>query len=145
MITDKDTRALKRSTSLTVRAIILAVLPLVSIIGLMTAYLNLALSSRIASDMGLTLGDILSRWMGGLDPSTQYSGSIVMAVEGLRLGVTTAVFSVLLLVMVPILWRRYRRNQRILNFIESGGAPGSVPGDESEEMKEKLKSLGYLG
>jgi hypothetical protein len=82
------------------------------------AAVNLQICRRFAVMEGFTVPQVFSKWVEGISPKGEYSGTLLIAIQRLQNAMTlialAAIFAVVLLARLSA----WNRNARILRFIE---------------------------
>ena len=118
MITESDIKALRTGSSRFYRVIVLTVFPFGIAVVLAGGVINFVLSARYAEIAGVTMREVVDLSSHGFLVSEQYGGALVMAVDRFETGMVLIALDVLYVAMMVGAWNRYRRDTRILTFIE---------------------------
>jgi len=117
-LSEKDEKLLRRTGSSSFRVITFIVLSLTVTILLVLAILNLQLCLRFASSEGMTITEVMGKWVTGISATEVYSGELILAMQRAQVALTQVLIAVILGI---VLWERQslsKRHARILGVIE---------------------------
>ncbi len=143
-LVEKDIASLRRSARRSAKAA--AVFGVAACLALLVlGFVRLRLSWKYAGEAGMTCREVLAGWFTESTPGVVNNGSRALAADTARSGVFLLLAAGLIAFATVFRIRRIRRDERLMRFIERAQTQAPPGEEENRELKEKLKSLGYLG
>ncbi|MCC7145590.1 MAG: hypothetical protein IT443_04020 [Phycisphaeraceae bacterium] len=133
MVTEKDLKYLRKSTSKVGKWAVMIVFPVASCLMFAAGIGNIRLCSRFAKMADMTLGEVIQASFQDINVYERYTGFFLRAVDRLQAGVLAIAGGIFIAICFWVCLHTAKRNARILKFIESRLAEPGV--EKSSDAK----------